>query len=94
MRGSDSATCRIRRPLLLLLLCSPLLIGGYLIWHGIYIGFFAPRETLEVYQFGSECMGWRFRSRETYFLSGLIEGGLMLVAAGLLAWWLKRRPRR
>ena len=78
---------------ILVLLCGPLVVtAGILIWHATYIGFFAPRETLQFYQFGSEVMGWRHSSRMVYFLSGVGEGVLILGAIWLFARWLLRRP--
>ncbi len=77
------------------ILCAPLILTSVLlVWHVTYIAFFAPRETVELYQFGSECTGWRHQSRMIYFLSGVAEAALMLATSALLAWWLLRRPRR
>ena len=91
MRSPGSAANRHWGILLVVVLCLPaLLLAGWLIWHGIYIGFFAPPETLQFYQFGSESVGWSYRSPQSYFVFALIKAGLLLVAAGLLARWLLR----
>lgn len=77
-----------------MILCAPLtLVAGFLIWHATYVGFFAHYDVLEIYGLNAEGMGWRYQSRQRFFLWGLAEAFLLLAAAGLLARFLLRQPR-
>ena len=77
---------------LFILLGGPLvLLGVLLLWESTYVGFFAPREVLRLYHFGSECMAWQYENRHIYFVTGLAKGALILLLPVVVAWWLRRR---